>query len=114
MAHKGFVMSQVAGSLPGASGHSDAKKIVNPAPAPSAEDTAVNAVEQVLDGLSVEQVDAVAERGARAAATEIVASRHEFTIDQLEKLGAAAVRSAARKSVRDFYRTHCAKRVSGR
>lgn len=84
------------------------------APSASAEDTAVNAVEQVLDGLSVEQVDAVAERGARAAATEIVASRHEFTIDQLEKLGAAAVRSAARKSVRDFYRTHCAKRVSGR
>ena len=114
-------MSQVAGSLPVASGNTDAnnnpKRLIQDALAPtpvSAEDKAVNAVESVLDGLTPSQVDAIAERGAKAAARDIVATRDEYVVDQLEKLGAASVKRAARRAVADYFKAHCARRVSGR
>jgi len=80
----------------------------------SAEDTAVAAVTSVLTDLTTDQVDRIAEKGAREEATEIVAARHDMVADRIARLGAAAVRKAARKTIDDFYKAHCARRVSGR
>jgi len=118
-------MSATSGSLPNASGHSDAqnnptaatKKRLGdlaPPPASAPEETAVRAIEGALGDLTPDQVDRIAEKGARAEATEIVAARHDMVADRIARLGAAAVRKAARKTIDDFYKAHCARRVSGR
>jgi hypothetical protein len=80
----------------------------------SPEDKVTGVVANRLDKLSPETVDKIAGRGASMAAVEIISTVDEFTVDQLEKLGAAAVRRAARKTVADFYKAHCARRSAGR
>ena len=97
-----------------AAGHSAAsnnKKLLgeNPPEKLTAESAAVTAIDSVLDQLTPERVDALAEIGAREAATEIVAKRADFVAERIGKLGAAAVRTAARGRVDAFYKAHRAR-----
>ena len=109
-------MSAASGSLPNASGHSDAnnnpdKRLLGDlAPAVSSENRAMHAVNNAFDALTDEQVTKHAGRGAKLAADELVATVDQYTVEGLEKLGAASVRRAARATLAARYKAHCARR----
>lgn len=80
------------------------------APTVSPEDRAANAVNKSFDALTDEQIDKHAGRGAKLAADELIATVDQYTIEGLEKLGAAAVRRVARATLAQRYKAHCARR----
>jgi hypothetical protein len=86
------------------------QKIAPIAPAVSPENRATDAVNTAFDSLTEEQINRHAGRGAKLAADELVATVDQYTVEGLEKLGAASVRRAARATLAARYKAHCAKR----